>query len=88
VPLTRIADRTTETTLIYPASGKATATAWARTLPFRVQLAADSGNAEGMRLVVGSDFLTWQRKNRRNSDVWRQALTIVARADTPDSGTQ
>ena len=51
-----------------------------------MQLAAVEG--DGMRLVVGTDYLSWQGKNRRVAEVWRKPLTIVARADIPQQEAQ
>jgi len=66
----------TVSVLYYSAQNINAAKALQRTLPFPVRLAVE--NANGMRLVIGRDYLSWKPRNPRIGALWQKDAIVVS----------
>jgi hypothetical protein len=66
------------TSLFYPQSSTTVAHGLLRTLPFRTEVAPTGNQPGSMRLVIGSDFLSWLPAGNRVPSLWRKFVTLAS----------
>jgi hypothetical protein len=72
--------------LFYPPQNASAALAMQRTLPFPVRATEDVRGS--MRLVVGTDYLSWKPKNDRLAALWRKRSVVAALPLPPSKGVR